>query len=98
MKKDLKFLLSNIGELLIEVSHRSKEFVGVVDEAIRLIKELLNVPENYDVVFLHGGASMQFCMIPFNFLGDGKKAVYLDTGTWSSKAIKEAKILVKQKL
>ena len=60
------------------------------DEARALIKELLDVPAGYEVVFLGGGASMQFCMVPYNLLN--KKASYLDTGTWSSKAIKEAKL------
>ena len=75
---------------LLEISHRSKEFVAVNDEARALIKELLDVPAGYEVVFLGGGASMQFCMAPYNLLN--KKASYLDTGTWSSKAIKEAKL------
>ena len=79
-----------MGLSLLEISHRSKEFVAVVDEAQALIKELLNVPEGYEVVFVGGGASLQFCMAPFNLLK--KKAAYLDTGTWSSKAIKEAKL------
>ncbi len=77
------------GLSLLEVSHRSKEFVAVCDEARALIKELLDVPAGYEVVFLGGGASMQFCMVPFNLLN--KKAAYLDTGTWASSAIKEAK-------
>ena len=80
------------GLSLIEVSHRSPAFVAVVDEAVQSIKDLLNVPSNYDVVFLHGGASLQFCMIPYNLLKEAEKALYLDTGTWSSKAIKEAKL------
>lgn len=74
---------------VMEVSHRSKEFIAVVDEAIALVKELLNVPEGYEVLFLQGGASMQFCMAPFNLMN--KKAAYLNTGAWSKKAIKEAK-------
>jgi Phosphoserine aminotransferase len=78
------------GLSLLEVSHRSKEFVAVSDEARALIKELLDVPAGYEVVFLGGGASMQFCMVPFNLLN--KKASYLDTGTWASNAIKEAKL------
>ena len=78
------------GLSLLEVSHRSKEFVAVVDEARALVKELLDIPEGYDVVFLGGGASMQFCMVPYNLLAT--KAAYLDTGTWASKAIKEAKL------
>jgi phosphoserine aminotransferase len=78
------------GLSLMEVSHRSKEFVAVSDQARTLIKELLDVPETHEVIFLGGGASLQFCMIPYNLLK--KKASYLDTGTWASKAIKEAKI------
>jgi phosphoserine aminotransferase len=78
------------GLSLLEVSHRSKEFVAVSDEARALVKELLDIPEGYEVVFLGGGASMQFCMVPFNLLN--KKASYLDTGTWASNAIKEAKL------
>ncbi len=77
------------GLSLLEVSHRGKEFVAVCDEARALIKELLAIPEDFDVVFLGGGASLQFCMAPFNFLE--KKASFLDTGTWANNAIKEAK-------
>ena len=77
------------GLSILEVSHRSKEFVAVSDEARALIKELLDVPAGYEVLFLGGGASLQFCMVPFNLLN--KKASYLDTGTWASNAIKEAK-------
>ncbi len=78
------------GLSILEVSHRSKEFVAVIDEAQSLFKELLQIPEGYQVIFLGGGASMQFCMVPYNLLN--KKASYLDTGTWSDKAIKEAKL------
>lgn len=78
------------GLSILEVSHRSKEFIAVVDEARALVKELLDIPEGYEVVFLGGGASMQFCMVPYNLLAT--KAAYLDTGTWASKAIKEAKL------
>lgn len=78
------------GLSLLEVSHRGKEFVAVCDEARALIKEILDVPSTHEVVFLGGGASTQFCMVPYNLMK--KKASYLDTGTWSSKAIKEAKI------
>ncbi|MDR1115360.1 MAG: 3-phosphoserine/phosphohydroxythreonine transaminase [Tannerella sp.] len=81
---------ANTGLSLMEVSHRSKEFVAVCDEARNLVKELLDVPSTHDTIFLGGGASMQFCMVPYNFLK--KKASYLDTGTWASKAIKEAKL------
>lgn len=74
---------------LMEVSHRSKGFQAVMDEAVSLFKELLNIPEGYSVIFLGGGASMQFCMVPFNLLE--KKGAYLNTGTWANKAMKEAK-------
>lgn len=78
------------GLSLAEISHRAKDFKPVVDEAMALIKELLSVPEGYSVLFLGGGASLEFCMIPYNFLI--KKAAYLNTGTWAKKAIKEAKL------
>jgi len=76
---------------LIEMSHRSKEFIAVADETEALLRELLQVPDNFKVLFLQGGASTQFAMVPMNLLGPGKKASYLNTGTWSKKAIKEAK-------
>ncbi|HLS38527.1 MAG TPA: aminotransferase class V-fold PLP-dependent enzyme, partial [Sphingobacterium bovisgrunnientis] len=75
----------------LEISHRSKEFEEVVAETESLVRELLNVPENYSVLFLQGGASQQFAMIPMNLLPEGGKAAYLDTGVWASKAAKEAK-------
>ena len=75
---------------LLEISHRSKEFTAVITEAQELFKELLDIPSGYEVVFLGGGASTQFCMIPYNLLKN--KAAYLDTGTWANKAIKEAKL------
>ncbi len=78
------------GLSILEVSHRSKEFSAVIEEAAQLVKELLDVPEGYHVLFLGGGASMQFCMVPFNLLK--KKAAYLETGTWAVNAIKEAKL------
>lgn len=77
------------GLSILEVSHRGKEFVAVMDETVALFKELLDVPETHEVVFVGGGASLQFYMSALNFLN--KKAAYLDTGTWASKAIKEAK-------
>ena len=77
---------------LIELSHRSKEFMAVADEAEMLIRENLNIPDNYKVLFLQGGASSQFFMVPMNLLGTEKKATYLNTGTWSDKAIKEANL------
>lgn len=81
---------ANTGLSILEVSHRSKEFQAVMDEAQALVKELLNVPEGYSVLFLGGGASLQFAMVPYNLLK--KKAAYLDTGVWAHKAIKEAKL------
>lgn len=78
------------GLSILEISHRSKEFTAVIEEAAQLIKELLDVPSGYQVLFLGGGASLQFCMVPYNLLKH--KAAYLDTGTWASKAIKEAKL------
>jgi phosphoserine aminotransferase len=82
--------LNGIGMSLLEISHRSKEFQAIMDEAVALFKEILNIPEGYHVLFLGGGASLQFCMIPFNLLN--KKAAYLETGVWAKKAIKEAKL------
>ena len=78
------------GLSLAEISHRAKDFQPVVDEAVALIKELLEVPEGYSVIFLGGGASLEFCMIPYNFLI--KKAGYLNSGVWAKKAMKEAKL------
>lgn len=78
------------GLSLMEISHRAKDFQPVVDEAVALIKELLDIPEGYSVIFLGGGASLQFMQIPANFLI--KKAAYLNTGTWAKKALKEAKL------
>jgi phosphoserine aminotransferase len=79
------------GLSIMEISHRSKEFIAVVDEAVALFKELLQIPEGYSVLFLGGGASTQFAMVPFNLLN--KKAAYLNTGVWAKKAIKEAKMM-----
>lgn len=81
---------ADMGLSLLEISHRSKQFQAVVDEAEALFKELLEIPEGYSVLFLGGGASLQFAMVPMNLLA--KKAAYLDTGVWASKAIKEAKL------
>ncbi len=77
------------GLSVMEVSHRSKEFVDVMNEAIALVKELLKVPEGYSVLFLQGGASLQFLMAPYNLMN--KKAAYTNTGAWATAAIKEAK-------
>jgi phosphoserine aminotransferase len=77
------------GLSIIEVSHRSKEFDAVMNQAVSLVKELIDVPEGYSVLFVGGGASTQFFTVPYNLLN--KKAAYLNTGSWSSKALKEAK-------
>lgn len=81
---------ANTGLSVLEVSHRSKEFQAVIDEATALVKEILGIPEGFSVLWLGGGASLQFCMMPYNFLA--KKASFLDTGTWASNAIKEARL------
>lgn len=82
--------LNGIGLSVLEISHRTKDFEDVLDEAVALFKELLHIPEGYSVLFLGGGASMQFCMVPFNLLE--KKAGYINTGVWAKKALKEAKL------
>lgn len=82
--------LNGIGLSVLEISHRTKDFEDVLDEAVALFKELLHIPEGYSVLFLGGGASMQFCMVPFNLLE--KKAGYVNTGVWAKKALKEAKL------
>ncbi|MCC8119091.1 MAG: 3-phosphoserine/phosphohydroxythreonine transaminase [Bacteroidales bacterium] len=81
---------ADMGLSILEISHRSKQFQAVIDEATALVKELLEVPAGYSVLWLGGGASMQFCMIPYNFLRT--KASFIDTGTWAHNAIKEAKL------
>ena len=81
--------LNNSGLSIMEVSHRSKDFQAIIEETAGLLRSLLAVPESHAVIFTHGGASLNFCMVPFNLMK--KKAAYLDTGSWSSKAIKEAK-------
>ena len=86
--------LNGIGMSILEISHRSKDFQAVLDETVALFKEQLGIPEGYKVLFLGGGASLQFCMIPYNLLN--KKAAYLETGVWAKKAIKEAKLFDKE--
>lgn len=81
--------LDGIGLSLMEISHRSKEFEGIMEEAQQLFKDLLNIPDGYHVLFMGGGASTQFLMVPYNLFK--KKAAYLNTGNWAKKAIKEAK-------
>lgn len=81
------------GLSLVEISHRSKDFVEVMDKARALVKELLEVPDTHEVLFLQGGASLGFLVAGMNFLPEDGLASYLDTGTWSAKAIKEVKLL-----
>ncbi|MCB2211275.1 3-phosphoserine/phosphohydroxythreonine transaminase [bacterium] len=80
------------GMNVMEMSHRSKEFDKIHNDTIAKVRQLLNIGEDYHVLFLQGGASTQFGMIPMNFLGEGDTADYINTGTWSTKAIKEAKL------
>lgn len=82
--------LEGAGLSLITMSHRSKEFQAIIDETEALWKELLSIPDGYKVLFLGGGASMQFCMVPMNLLK--QKAAYVETGVWAKKAAKEAKL------
>ena len=85
--------ISGSGMSVMEHSHRGKVYEAVHDEAIALVKELLAVPDNYDILFLQGGASQQFAVVPMNLLPVGKSADYILTGGWSQKAYKEAKVL-----
>ncbi len=80
-----------MGLSLLELSHRGPEFTAIIEEANALMREIIGLPEDYHVLWLSGGASTQFFMVPFNLLNDGETAAYLDTGTWANKAIKEAK-------
>lgn len=86
------------GMSVLEISHRSKEYDKIHNEAVSLVKELLALPDDYHVLFLQGGASLQFAMAPMNLLGGEKSADFINTGTWSQKAIKEAKILGKYRV
>lgn len=81
---------NGMGLSLLEISHRSKPFMAVMEEAEHLVREILTLPDDYGVMFLSGGASTQFFMIPMNLLDSNKKAAYIDTGVWANKAIKEA--------
>lgn len=83
----------NLNLSLLEISHRSKNYENVMDEARSIIKELFEVDDNYEVIYLGGGASLQFAMVPYNLLSENGTAAYLNTGVWSTKAIKEAKII-----
>ena len=81
---------NNLGMSILEISHRSKDFEAVLENTTSLVKELLGVPDNYSILFLQGGASTQFAMVPMNLLHT--KVAYIDTGVWANKAIKEAKL------
>jgi phosphoserine aminotransferase len=83
------------GMSITEISHRSKPFDDVINDAIERAKRLLKLDNRFKVLFIQGGASMQFCMIPMNLLADSKSADYVNTGTWATKAIKEAELLKK---
>ncbi len=80
------------GMSVLEVSHRSKWFDDVINDAVKRTKRLLNLGDHFEVLFIQGGASLQFCMIPMNLASAGKSVEYINTGTWSTKAIKEAEI------
>ncbi|PFK47042.1 3-phosphoserine/phosphohydroxythreonine aminotransferase [Bacillus cereus] len=82
---------SGTGMSIMEMSHRSSQFQSIIDEASSLLRELMHIPENYDVLFLQGGASLQFSMVPFNLMNAHKRAGYIITGSWSKKALQEAK-------
>jgi phosphoserine aminotransferase len=83
----------NLNLSLLEISHRSKNYEAVIDESHQLIKDLFEVGDDYDVMYLGGGASLQFAMVPYNLLRDSGTAAYVNTGVWATKAIKESKII-----
>ncbi len=83
----------NMNLSLLEISHRSKNYEKVMEEARSIIKELFEVGDEYEVIYLGGGASTQFAMVPYNLLSENGSAAYVNTGVWASKAIKEAKII-----
>jgi phosphoserine aminotransferase len=85
----------NLNLSLLEISHRSKNYEAVIDESYQLIKDLFEVGDDYDVMYLGGGASLQFAMVPYNLLRESGTAAYVNTGVWASKAIKESKIIGK---
>ncbi|MDA0117936.1 3-phosphoserine/phosphohydroxythreonine transaminase [Vibrio sp. T11.5] len=82
---------NGLGTSVMEISHRSKEFIKVAEEAEQDLRELLNIPDNYKVLFCQGGARAQFAAVPLNLLGQAKKATYIDAGYWAESAIKEAR-------
>ena len=78
------------GMSVMEMSHRSPDYEAIINDAEAMLRKLMNIPDNYKVLFLQGGASLQFSMIPMNFLLEGRTADYILTGSWSEKALKEA--------
>ena len=89
--RDEMLSLPGVGMSVMEISHRSKTFDEIISGAEQGLRELMGIPENYHVLFLQGGASLQFSMVPINLLGDGSSADYIITGSWGKKALKEAK-------
>src|SRR5947199_6177830 len=83
--------LPGVGMSILEISHRSKTFESILEQAEADVRALGNIPGNYRVLFLQGGASLQFSMVPMNLLPEGASDDYIDTGSWAEKAIKEAK-------
>ena len=90
MQRDL-LALPGVGMSILEISHRSKAFESILAQAQEDIRALAAVPSNYRVLFLQGGASLQFSMVPMSLLGAGATADYIDTGSWADKAIREAR-------
>ena len=93
LKKASESILNfnNLNLSLLEISHRSQAFLEIMNKAQSLVKELLDIPKGYSVLFLQGGASLEFLMVPYNLMSKGGKAAYASTGTWAKKAITEAK-------
>ena len=85
------FALPGVGMSILEISHRSKTFDNIINGAIEDLKKLLGVDDNYEILFLQGGATLQFSMVPMNLMPPENKADYIVTGSWSKKAVKEAK-------
>src|SRR5471032_1112090 len=83
--------LPGVGMSILEVSHRSEAFEAILEQAEADMRQLVGIPSNYRVLFLHGGASLQFSMVPMNLLAPGATADYIDSGSWAEKAVKEAK-------
>jgi phosphoserine aminotransferase len=98
LKEVQKDLISYKGEGLsvMEMSHRGKTFDGIIKDAENLMKEVMGIPDGYKVIFMQGGATLQFATVPMNLIADGQSADYVNTGSWASKAIKEAQIIGKK--